>query len=153
LLAAWRDIKDCFSDVWLVIAGDGGRVFANVEVVADERVRFLGYVPDSELPGLYAKATLFVLPSLDEGFGLPALEAMACGTPVIASDGGALPETVGEAGLIFDLSDPDGLSSALRECLSDKGLCDTLIENGFERIKHFSWQASAEVVWSTLNEI
>ena len=68
-----------------------------------ERVRFLGYVEDETLPGLYANATLFVLPSFEEGFGLPALEAMACGTPVIVSDGGALPETVADAGLIFRL--------------------------------------------------
>jgi len=153
LLKAWREINDDFPDVWLVVAGAAGRVFAKDEIHADERVRFLGYVPEHMLPSLYATATLFVLPSFDEGFGLPALEAMACGTPVIVSDGGALPETVGEAGLIFKLSDPEGLSSRVRECLMNKDLCASLIENGFERIHDFSWQKPAEIVWNTLNEL
>ncbi|HEX9837759.1 MAG TPA: glycosyltransferase family 1 protein [Anaerolineales bacterium] len=104
LLQAWHEIKDDFKDTWLLIAGTGGRVFRSVELSHTvERVRFLGYVDDETLPGLYADATLFVLPSFEEGFGLPALEAMACGTPVIVSNGGALPETVADAGLIFRL--------------------------------------------------
>jgi glycosyltransferase involved in cell wall biosynthesis len=118
-----------------------------------ERVRFLGYVDDETLAGLYANATLFVLPSREEGFGLPALEAMASGTPVLVSDGGALPEVVGEAGMIFCLSNPDGLTSALKECLSSAGLRSTLKEKGLARAMKFSWQATAESVWKSLNEI
>jgi glycosyltransferase involved in cell wall biosynthesis len=113
----------------------------------------LGYVGEDALPGLYSKATLFVFPSLDEGFGLPILEAMACGTPVIASDGGALPEVVGSAGLIFKLSDPSGLSNAIHECLDDHNLHSSLIARGLERAKQFSWRDSAELIWNTLNEI
>ena len=97
LLQAWDKVKDEFSDAWLVIAGDTGKVFHPVHLPPQmERVRFLGYVPDVALPSLYEGAKLFVFPSLDEGFGLPVLEAMACGTPVIVSNGGALPEVVGE---------------------------------------------------------
>src|SRR5688572_3889823 len=104
LLQAWREIKNDFRDTWLIIAGSGGRVFKPVELsYTIERVCFLGYVEEESLPGLYADATLFALPSFEEGFGLPALEAMASGTPVIVSDGGALPETVADAGLIFGL--------------------------------------------------
>lgn len=153
LLGAWHTIKDSFQDLWLLVAGDIGTVFNNIKFIADERVRFLGYVSDSELPGLYAKATLFVLPSLDEGFGLPALEAMACGTPVLVSNRGALPEMVGDAGLIFDLSTPESLTNALRNCLSDQNLRVRLCENGFTRAKAFSWQRTAELIWNTLNEI
>jgi glycosyltransferase involved in cell wall biosynthesis len=102
---------------------------------------------------LYANATVFVLPSQDEGFGLPALEAMASGTPVIVSDGGALPETVVDAGLIFCLSNPFGLSNALKECLNNAGLRSKLREKGLARARTFSWQTTAELVWKDLNEL
>jgi glycosyltransferase involved in cell wall biosynthesis len=113
----------------------------------------LGYVNEKELPGIYAKATLFVLPSFDEGFGLPALEAMACGVPVIVSDGGALPETVGDAGLIFRINERNDLAKALRECLENNDLCLSLVSKGLERAKLFTWQKSADLIWKTLNEI
>ena len=118
-----------------------------------ERVRFLGYVDDETLAGLYANATLFVLPSQDEGFGLPALEAMACGTPVIVSDGGALPEVAGEAGVTFCLSDRHALGDALKECLIDADLRARLSEKGLERARGFSWEATAELIWKSLNEL
>ncbi|MBV6451987.1 MAG: D-inositol-3-phosphate glycosyltransferase [Anaerolineales bacterium] len=153
LMRAWHEVKDEFNDTWLVVAGAAGGVFRSVKFSSDERVRFLGYVPDERLPALYANAELFVLPSFDEGFGLPALEAMACGTPVIVSNGGALPEVAGDAGFIFDLSTPATLAQGLRECLSDEKLRAALIEKGLARAKQFSWQASAELIWKTLNEI
>ena len=120
LLQAWNEIKDEFEEMWLMIVGVSGSVFKSIRVSHEmERVRFLGYVDDETLAGLYANASLFVLPSQDEGFGLPALEAMASGTPVIVSDGGALPEVVGDAGMRFCLSDHNALKNALKECLSD----------------------------------
>jgi len=104
LLDAWSEIKDDFKETWLIIAGVSRNIFGPVNLSHEvKRVRYLGYVKDETLAGLYANATLFVLPSQDEGFGLPALEAMASGTPVIVSDGGALPEVVGDSGLIFNL--------------------------------------------------
>jgi glycosyltransferase involved in cell wall biosynthesis len=118
-----------------------------------ERVRFLGYVEDDVLPGIYANATILVLPSFDEGFGLSALEAMACGTPVIASNGGALPELIGDAGLIFDLSRPDTLASSMKNFLCDKHLRLRLQERGLERAKEFTWHGTAELIWNSLNEI
>lgn len=151
LLHAWNKIKDEFADVWLLVAGDAGTVFRN-EVYPDiERVRFLGYVPEDDLPGLYAHAACFVLPSLDEGFGLSALEAMACGTPVIASNGGALPETVGEAGLVFDLSDLEGLPEALTKCLGNHHLRSAMIEKGLERAKELSWEKTAHIIQDALH--
>ncbi|MCC6501155.1 MAG: glycosyltransferase family 4 protein [Anaerolineales bacterium] len=153
LMRAWHEVKDEFNDTWLVVAGAAGGVFRSVKFSSDERVRFLGYVPDESLSALYANAELFVLPSFDEGFGLPALEAMACGTPVVVSNGGALPEVAGEAGFIFDLSALDNLSQAIQECLTNKNLRAALIEKGSARAKQFSWQASAELIWKTLNEI
>ncbi len=152
LMRAWRKIKDKFKDTWLVIAGESGRVFRSVKFFADERIRFLNHVADEDLPGLYANADLFVLPSFDEGFGLPALEAMACGTPVIVSDGGALPETVGDAGYIFRFEEPDSLAQAIERCLDDASLRASLSEKGLERAKNFSWQDTADLIWKTLNE-
>jgi glycosyltransferase involved in cell wall biosynthesis len=114
LLQAWREIKDELKKTCLVIVGMNGNVFRSVDLEQDmERVHFLGYVDDETLAGLYANATLFVLPSQDEGFGLPALEAMASGTPVVVSNGGALPEIVGEAGMIFSLCHSEGIALAL----------------------------------------
>ena len=156
LLQAWNEIKDDFKEMWLIVVGVSGSVFQAIRVrVSDEmeRVRFLGYVNDETLAGLYAKASLFVLPSQDEGFGLPALEAMASGTPVIVSDGGALPEVVGDAGLIFCLSDQNALKNALRVCLSSAELCAELSGKGLERAKKFSWRATAEIVWKNLHDI
>ncbi len=153
LIQAWHAIKNDFKDLWLVIAGTAGHVFRIVKFWGDERIRFMNYVNEIDLPGLYAQAELLVLPSFDEGFGLPTIEAMACGTPVIVSNGGALPEVVGDAGLIFDVSKPDDLTKAIRECLSDNNLRVTLKEKGLARVKNFSWQQTAELVWNTLNEI
>ena len=153
LLQTWNEIKDEFKETWLIITGVRGSVFRPLNVSqAAERVRFLGYIEDEVLAGLYANATMFVLPSQDEGFGLPVLEAMASGTPVIVSDGGALPEIVDEAGVIFCLSNPMGLSNSLKECLSNGKLRSELGERGLARAKQFSWQTSAELVWKNLNE-
>jgi glycosyltransferase involved in cell wall biosynthesis len=154
LLRAWNEIKNNFKEIWLIIVGVSGNVFRVVDFSQEmERVRFLGYIEDNVLAGLYANAMLLVLPSQDEGFGLPALEAMASGTPVIVSDGGALPEIVDEAGLIFCLSDPVGLKNAIRECLSNARLRSELKEKGLVRAQNFSWERSAELVWKNLNAI
>jgi len=153
LFRAWNEIKNEFLNMWLVIAGNTGTVFANNNLSTIERVRFLGYVSDNDLPGIYAKATTFVLPSIDEGFGLPALEAMACGVPVIVSDGGALQETVGDAALIFKAMDSNCLSKVIREYLNDQDMHSSLVARGAERVKQFSWQKSAETIWKALHEI
>ncbi len=153
LMRAWHQVKDDFKDTWLVIAGESGRVFRSVKFLGEERIRFFNYVPDEDLPGLYANSKLFVLPSFDEGFGLPALEAMACGTPVIVSDGGALPEVVGDAGLIFSLEKPDTLANTMQLCLSDNPLRASLIEKGLAHASKFSWQTTADRIWNTLNEL
>ena len=153
LLEAWCEIKNDFPELWLVIAGDIGTVFAATQLPKVERVRLLGYVSEDDLAGIYTRATLFVFPSLDEGFGLPALEAMACGIPVIVSNGGALPETVGDAGMIFKIDEKNELTRLLRECLMNNELRLAMTSKGLERVKLFTWQNSAELIWKTLNEI
>jgi glycosyltransferase involved in cell wall biosynthesis len=108
------------------------------------RIRRIGYVPDAELPGLYAGALAFVLPSRHEGFGLPCLEAMACGIPVVAAAAGALPETVGDAGLLVDPDDHGGFASALLRALDDDQLRATLVAAGYARARGHDWDATAQ---------
>ena len=152
LIAAWHEIKDEFKDIYLVIAGDVGRVFRTEQFFEDKQIRFLSRIPDADLPGLYAGAELFVLPSLDEGFGVPVLEAMACGTPVLVSNAGALAEVAGDAAVIFDVANPAELTASLKCCLQNNALRVALKEKGLARAKNFLWQHPAEMIWKMLNE-
>jgi glycosyltransferase involved in cell wall biosynthesis len=114
--------------------------------------RRLGYVPDELLPGLYAGALALALPSLHEGFGLPALEAMACCVPVVAANRGALPETCGEAALLVE-PEPEALAEALHRVAADQSLRERLRGAGLERAAGFSWAASAERTDALLSEL
>jgi glycosyltransferase involved in cell wall biosynthesis len=107
-------------------------------------VIFTGYVPDEDLPGLYNAADLFVYPSLYEGFGLPPLEAMQCGTPVITSNTSSLPEVVGDAGIMINPYDVDELANKMYEVLTNEDLGNELSKQGIERAKLFSWKKCAE---------
>ena len=113
------------------------------------RVQHRGYIPDEERPALYAGATALILPSFFEGFGLPVLEAMTVGVPVIASDRGALPEVLGDAGLLVSPDDPEELAAAMQRVCSDARLAATLGARGARRSLIFDWTASA----TTLREI
>ena len=107
------------------------------------RARHIGYVSGPERERLYRQASMVVLPSLDEGFGLPALEAMTIGVPVVVSSRGALPETVGRAGLIVDAEDVAGLASAMDRLLGDPALARACAAEGLVQSRRFSWDASA----------
>lgn len=109
-----------------------------------EGVSFIGGVSQEDLPGLYAGADLFVYPSTAEGFGLPVLEAMACGTPVVCSNTTSLPEVIGEAGITVDPKDVAGLSEAISRILSAGQLRKDMISHGLERAKTFSWGRAAK---------
>lgn len=108
-----------------------------------EEVIFTGYVPDEDLPYLYNGAELFVFPSLYEGFGLPVLEAMACGIPVVTSKVSSLPEIVGEAGKLVDPYDPRNIAEGISEVLTNQTLRQSMIEKGLQRAHLFSWQRTA----------
>ena len=126
-----------------LVAAGSGRAYMQEE----GRTPFLhalGYVPDDLLPGLYAGAEALVMPSLYEGFGLPVLEAMAAGTPVVAADRAALPEVAGGAALLFDPDDDDAAATQLTRVLSDPGLARDLTERGRARARAFTWRVSAE---------
>jgi glycosyltransferase involved in cell wall biosynthesis len=111
--------------------------------VAADRVIFTGYVSEAELIALYQNASLFVLPSLFEGFGLPLLEAMSLGCPVAASSRTSIPEVVGDAGVLFEPEDPKAMADAIYSILSDANLRDRLIDKGYKREKAFTWEKTA----------
>ena len=146
----------------LVLVGDysGDSFFSSYKEVLElsrnldivERVTFTGFVPDKDLVTLYNLATMLVLPSLNEGFGLPAIEAMACRLPVAASNRGSLPEVVGEAGLLFDPSNEGEITGAIERLLADESLRNELSSKARERTKLFSWENGACKMMSILEE-
>jgi glycosyltransferase involved in cell wall biosynthesis len=145
LLTAQAD--DCL----LVVVGEKGwqydEIFRTVRALGlEDTVRFLGFVPEAELPLLYGGAELFVYPSLYEGFGVPILEAMASGCPVVCSNRSSMPEVVGDAGLMVDPEDPEAIAQAMRQVLSDSTLAKTLRGRGLERAQHFRWDCSARML-------
>jgi glycosyltransferase involved in cell wall biosynthesis len=132
----------------LVLTGGKGwlydEIFARVEALGLERdILFPGYVPQAELPLWYAAATAFVYPSLYEGFGLPALESMASGTPVITSHASSLPEVVGDAAVLVDPADREALAEAMAQVVSDETVRASLRERGLERAQGFTWAETA----------
>ena len=157
LIEAFADLRSfdvtqdrfAMSDLRLVIGGAKcwfyQDVFARVEELGLEgQVMFPGYIPVSELPLWYNAAELFVYPSLYEGFGLPPLEAMACGTPVVTANTSSLPEVVDEAGLTVDPLDVEGLAQAMRRVLDDEALRQEMRERGLKRAEGFSWTKTAQ---------
>jgi glycosyltransferase involved in cell wall biosynthesis len=145
-------------DLRLVIAGGRGwlfdAVFAEVERLRlKERVLFPGFIDDADLPALYSAAGVLAYPSIYEGFGLPMLEAMACGTPVVASTASCLPEVAGEAALLAPPTDVDALAGALQRAVQDDALRGDLIAKGFQRARQFGWDASARQLAATYRRL
>lgn len=134
----------------LVLAGKRGWLDGEVFNAADRNVRggdilFTGYVADEDLPALYSGALCFVYPSYFEGFGLPILEAMKCGAPVVAGNRTSIPELVADAGLLFDPFDTNALVEALNLILDDADYCRALRAKGFTRSGEFSWKTTAQL--------
>jgi alpha-1,3-rhamnosyl/mannosyltransferase len=141
----------------LVVAGEFGWKFEPVlRAVRDldltEWVRFLGYVSPRDLPALYQMGTLFVFPSLDEGFGLPILEAFAAGTPVVAADAGSIPEVAGDAAWLVPAEDTGAFASAMRTLLTDGARRADLVERGRRRAAGFTWRATAQAYLTVYRE-
>ena len=144
-------------ELTLVIAG---KVDHGVEEIVrsfresprSNRVRWVGLIPDADLPAFYGGAMCFVYPSLFEGFGLPLLEAMACGCPVVSSDRTACPEVVGTAGLLVDPEDETALATAIERVLDDEALRADLRERGLARSRLFTWEESARRTLGVLRD-
>jgi glycosyltransferase involved in cell wall biosynthesis len=145
-------------DVKLLIIGDEISKYAALRRTVHrhklhKHVRFFGFVPDATLAILYRLARVFVFPSLYEGFGLPPLEAMASGTPVITSNVSSLPEVVGDAAMLIDPYEPDAIAGAMRRVLVDDRLRDDMRERGLARAREFSWGQSVRRVRQIYDEV
>ena len=133
----------------LVVVGSAGWHNSEIRTVLErsKHVRLVGYVSRALLPAVYACASVFVFPSLYEGFGMPLLEAMAAGTPVITSSISAMPEVVGEAGVTVDPYDADEIREALRSMLEDVNAAAQLGARGRDRARGFTWERTAALTW------
>ena len=143
----------------LILRGEGRPAYVRalherVETLGiEDAVTFLGYTTEDTLRDLYSRAACLVLPSLGEGFGLPILEAMACGTPVVVANTSSLPEVAGDAALSVDPNDAIALVDAMYRLLTDRGLREDLRRRGFERAAPYSWRRTAEQISRLLDEI
>ncbi len=118
-----------------------------------ERIEVTGYLPEEDLHVLYSRASIFAFPSLDEGFGIPALEAMAHGLPVVASNTSALPEVTGPAALLVDPWRPDALHAALLSFIQDEELRERFSKEGLARAGEFSWERSVQETYRVYEEL
>ncbi len=150
--------RDGLEHVKLLIIGDEISKYATLRRAVHrhklhKHVRFLGFVSDKTLACLYRLAGVFVFPSLYEGFGLPPLEAMASGTPVITSNVSSLPEVVGDAALLIDPYDAGAIAAAMRRVLTEPALAADMRARGLERVTHFSWDRSVRRIRQIYDEV
>lgn len=153
LIAAFSQLvtaerQPAVTNLHLVIAGGKGWLYDAIFAAAEaspvrERIHFAGFVADEDLPTLYSLADLFAFPTHYEGFGIPVLEAMACGTPVVCANNSSLPEVAGDAALLVEATDTSALTDAMHRLLTDVSLREELIGRGFEQAKRFTWEGAA----------
>ena len=158
LIKAYSLLPDLHPFFSLVLVGGDGEETAAIKALAvrlglERHVVFTGYLPVEALKRFYTGATVFVYPSLYEGFGLPPLEAMACGTPVVTSNTSSLPEVVGNAGRLVAPTDVEGFAAAIRNVIEDEALRRRMRERGLERAQHFSWDATARQTLALYREL
>jgi glycosyltransferase involved in cell wall biosynthesis len=159
LIEAFHELRrDELEDLKLLIIGDQISKLPSLRRAVHrhklhKQVRFLGYVADDQLAILYRLASVFVFPSLYEGFGLPPLEAMASGTPVVASNVSSLPEVVGDAAVLVNPYDVDAIVDGLRQVLTDPVLAADMSRKGIDRAREFSWERSVAKTWAVYQTI
>jgi len=158
LIEAFDELRGRFDDLKLLIIGDEiSKLPALRRAVHRNKlhkfVRFLGYLKDDTLTVLYRLASVFVFPSLYEGFGLPPLEAMASGTPVVTSNVSSLPEVTGDAAVLVDPYDVDSIADGMRRILDDPRLAEELRIKGLKRAREFSWERSVEKTQRVYREV
>ncbi|MBU7015577.1 MAG: glycosyltransferase family 4 protein [Theionarchaea archaeon] len=157
LVASFRKLKDSGMPHSLVLTGaKGWRYHSVIETIErlhmEKNVILTGYIPSEDLPAVYSAADVYVYPSLYEGFGLPVVEAMACGCPVVASTGSSLPEVVGDAGILVTPT-VDELTASIQEVLKDESLRDELSRKGLERASKFTWKKTAAETKNVYEEL
>jgi len=157
LIEAWSRLTFHVSRFTLIIAGVWDPRYPEPHLLAERlglrNVRWLGPVPEADLPALYSAAALFVFPSLYEGFGLPVLEAMACGVPVICSNTSSLPEVAGDAALLVDPTDAQSLAAAIAGLLEDEAQREEMRERGLQQAARFSWDRTAAMTLEMYREV
>jgi glycosyltransferase involved in cell wall biosynthesis len=158
LMRAYRLLVDSGTRLKLILVGKYGWMYQEVfnlvsELNLEDMVRFTGYIPQDELPLVYNLASLFVYPTIYEGFGIPVLEAMACGVPVISSDIASLPEIVGEAGILVPAGDLGAYFSAMKLVTDDQDLRGKLIDQGKLRASEFSWERTAQLTQQVYQKV
>lgn len=146
------------SDLQLVIVGKKGWLYEEIleapkKFGIEDKVGFLDFVPDEDLPLLYQNAICFVLPSLYEGFGLPVLEAMKHGCPVITSNVSSLPEAGGDAAVYVDPNDTEDIAKKIKKVINDGKLRREMVEKGYEQVKKFSWEKTANETLEVLTQV
>lgn len=153
LFQAFPYLAEKQKDLHIVIAGAKGwkhsHIVRTIPLILKDRIHFLGHVNDTQLTELYSRAQMLVFPSLYEGFGIPPLEAMACGCPVITSNAASLPEVVDDAALTVDPHNPKALAEAITRFLNPQ-VQEVYKKRGFKRVTHFSWKNSAKVILQNL---
>jgi glycosyltransferase involved in cell wall biosynthesis len=142
----------------LVLAGGKGWLYEETRSMVaklklEDKVRFLGYVSELELTALYSMADVFVFPSFFEGFGIPPLEAMACGAPVITSNTSSLPEVVGDAAILIDPHDTNALANAITRLLEDEQLQEDLRQKGYQQVQRYTWSIAANKMLSVYHKL
>ncbi|MBN9656800.1 MAG: glycosyltransferase family 4 protein [Acidobacteria bacterium] len=151
--------EQCAPPPWrLVLAGSDGYAAATVHEriaasPARDRISVTGWVDSQQLAALYASASIFAFPSLDEGFGIPVLEAMAHGLPTVSSNRSALPEACGDAALLVDPTSEEAIGEALRRLIQDEDLRNRLVQRGKVRAAEFSWQRAVDLTWKVYQEL
>jgi len=146
LINAFIEIKDRIPHSLVFV---GKKELSSGPLQQDERILYFDYVPNHEVPKFYSFADTLVHPSLAEGFGMTVLEAMACGTPVISSNRGSLPEVTGDAGILFDPDDAESLAGSILRVLNERGLKEELVEKGLHHVKKYSWDKTAEGIFGS----
>jgi len=146
LIAAFKILRQNYQYLQLVLSGAESPFWREIQrqIQDDNNIKYTGFISDEELVGLYKNAQVYVFPSLSEGFGIPLLEAMACGCPVASSDRTSLPEVGGEAAIYFDPENIEDMVVKIKKILDDQKLRKDLILKGQERVKEFSFKKMAE---------
>lgn len=144
LISVFNKLKEKYFNLSLILSGPNHYFWEKIKKESHPKgMIFTGFVSEEEMVALYKNAEVFVMPSLEEGFGIPILEAMACSCPVVSSNAGSLPEVGGDAVIYFDPKDEKDMEAKISQILDDEGLRKELIEKGKKRYKKFSWQKMA----------
>jgi glycosyltransferase involved in cell wall biosynthesis len=152
IVQAMDIIGDSCLDI-VIAGGTNSKVFGSASIPASENIKYVGYVTDNELKALYQHAACFVYPSFYEGFGLPPLEAMACGCPVIVSNTSSLPEVCGDAALYCNPHDPNDIAEKIRLIVHDSDLREQMQRKVLQRSSLFTWERCAREFWSVIESV